>query len=82
MDITERKRAQEDYLASERNFRAAFEHAPIGMVITDLEGNFLEVNDAYCQITGYSREELLASGLSYREYTYPEELEGDNEKGP
>jgi PAS domain S-box-containing protein len=80
VDITERKKVQEDYLASERNFRAAFEHAPIGMVITDLDGNFLEVNDAYCQITGYSKKELLAPGFSYREYTYPEDLRRNVEK--
>lgn len=80
VDVTERKKAHDEYLASERNFRAAFEHAPIGMVITDLEGNFLEVNDAYCQITGYSREELLAPEFSYREYTHPEDLEGNVEK--
>lgn len=80
VDITARKKAQDDYLASERNFRAAFEHAPIGMVLTDLDGNFLEVNDAYCQITGYSKEELLAPGFSYRKYTHPEDLGGNVEK--
>ncbi|MGK2944646.1 MAG: PAS domain S-box protein [Desulfuromonadales bacterium] len=80
VDITERKKAQEDYLASERNFRAAFDHAPIGMVITDLDGNFLEVNDAYCQITGYSKEELLTPGFSYRECTHTHDLGGNAEE--
>lgn len=80
VDITARKKAQDDYLASERNFRAAFEHAPIGMVLTDLDGNFLEVNDAYCQITGYSKEELLAPGFSFRKYTHPEDLGGNVEE--
>lgn len=40
-------------------FRAVFAQAAIGMAITDLEGRFLEVNQALCQALEYEREELL-----------------------
>jgi PAS domain S-box-containing protein len=44
--------------ASERDFREIFELAPIGVVVVDLDYRFVRVNSAYCQITGYSAEEL------------------------
>ena len=34
-----------------------------GFWLADAEGRFLEVNDAYCQLTGYSREELLRMAI-------------------
>jgi len=58
-DITERKRAEEELRASEERFRNAFAHAATGMALTDLGGRFFEVNQAFCQITGYTEQELL-----------------------
>ena len=40
------------------SFMSAFAHAAVGMAITDLNGRFVGVNDAYCRITGYSCAEL------------------------
>jgi PAS domain S-box-containing protein len=40
--------------------RDAFAHASIGLAVTDLAGRFLQVNPAFCAITGYSEAELLA----------------------
>jgi PAS domain S-box-containing protein len=57
VDITERKRAEEELARSEERFRSAFAHALVGMAFTDLQGRFLQVNDAYCEITGYTEEE-------------------------
>ncbi|MBF0256343.1 MAG: PAS domain S-box protein [Gammaproteobacteria bacterium] len=39
-----------------------FRLSPLGIVLTDLEGRFVEFNQAFCRITGYSREELLELG--------------------
>ena len=58
-----RERAAEAALRdSEERFRVAFEKAPIGVSLIDLEGNFLQVNDAYCQTVRRSREELMRLG--------------------
>lgn len=58
-DIAERKAAEERLRESEERFRATFEHAAIGIAHLDLKGRFLRVNDKLCEITGYSRDELL-----------------------
>lgn len=43
---------------SEDWFRIAFANAAVGMALMDPQGKFLQVNAAYCKITGYSEEEL------------------------
>lgn len=44
-------------------FRSSFDHAPIGMALVDRGGRWLEVNEAFSRITGYSRNELKATTL-------------------
>jgi two-component system sensor kinase FixL len=43
----------------EEQFKVMIRTSLDAFLITDLQGRILEVNDAYCQMTGYSREELL-----------------------
>ncbi len=45
---------------SEVRFRAAFEGAPIGMGLSTLDGGWIEVNEALCEMVGLSHEQLLA----------------------
>jgi PAS domain S-box-containing protein len=58
--------------AAER-FRAAFEDAAVGLLITDADGQFLEANPAFCQTVGYSEQELAA--LDSGTLTYPDDRE-------
>ncbi|HYQ05124.1 MAG TPA: response regulator [Polyangiaceae bacterium] len=63
VDITDRIRAEEAMRLSEERYRNTFEHAPAGMVHTDFhERSVLRVNKTYCDMTGWSREELLGRG--------------------
>lgn len=57
---------------SERLLASAFDAAPIGMTVIDLEGRWLRINDAYCRMLGYEREELL--DLSFRDLTHPDDV--------
>ncbi|MFL5261299.1 MAG: SpoIIE family protein phosphatase, partial [Anaeromyxobacteraceae bacterium] len=49
--------------ASEGRFRAAFEGAPIGMGLSTVNGRWLEVNDALCELLGRSQTQLLRQPL-------------------
>jgi diguanylate cyclase (GGDEF)-like protein/PAS domain S-box-containing protein len=48
---------------SEQLFKTAFDGAPIGMALLDLDGTYLEVNRSLCTITRYDRDELLGRNL-------------------
>jgi diguanylate cyclase (GGDEF)-like protein/PAS domain S-box-containing protein len=63
--------------AAEGRFRTAFDHAPIGMALVDLEGRCVEVNHKLCEILGYTETELI--GKSLRELTHPEDTASDAE---
>ncbi len=52
LDVTERKLAEDTY-------RTILSTAMDGFWVVDMQGRIVDVNDAYCQIIGYSREELL-----------------------
>lgn len=59
-DITERNRAEEALRESEERFSKAFYSSPSAMVITRLaDGCYLEVNDKFTKLTGYTREEAI-----------------------
>lgn len=45
---------------SERRFRTAFAEAAVGLSLTDIDGRFIEVNEAYCKITGYTAADLYS----------------------
>ena len=60
-DVTERKKIEEALRQSEERYRHLVQHAPAGIYEIDFTtGRFTEVNDAMCQILGYTRDELLA----------------------
>ncbi|MBI4183728.1 MAG: EAL domain-containing protein [Proteobacteria bacterium] len=58
---------------SEARFRSAFEEAAHGMGLMGLDGRWLKVNQALCEIVGLSEEELLASDL--RALLHPDDAE-------
>jgi diguanylate cyclase (GGDEF)-like protein/PAS domain S-box-containing protein len=60
-DITTKVRAAESLRAAQEQFRLAFEEAPIGMALCDLDWRFMRVNRAYSEIVGYSAAELEGS---------------------
>jgi len=60
--------------AAEEHFRVAFENAPIGMLLGDLDGHrVVSVNRALCELLG--RDEAELRGTDWRCFTYPDDIE-------
>jgi len=60
---------------SEKRFRATFEQAAVGIAHVSPEGKFLRINQKFCDIVGYSREEMLQQ--TFQNITYPDDLDAD-----
>src|SRR3954454_9448089 len=56
---SEKDRAHERTRSSEARFRSAFDDAPIGIALIELDGRFARVNASLCSTTGYGEQELL-----------------------
>jgi PAS domain S-box-containing protein len=63
-DITERLHAEVALRKSESNFRRLFDQASDGIFINDVDGRFTDVNDAGCQILGFTRQEILGKTVA------------------
>lgn len=60
LDISEKVNSQKELVESEQKFRTLVQQASDGIIITDDEGNFKEVNESAALLTGYSKRELDA----------------------
>lgn len=56
-------------------FRATFEQAAVGIAHVALDGSFLRVNQALCDLLGYAAEDLMAT--TFQHVTFPPDLEKD-----
>jgi PAS domain S-box-containing protein len=87
-DLTEQKRQAENLLQtrlrlqqemalreSEERFRSTFEQAAVGIAHTALSGEYLRVNQRFCDITGYPRAELI--NKHFQDITHPDDLVTD-----
>jgi PAS domain S-box-containing protein len=74
-EITERKKAEEEWRRADLQYRALIEQASDAIMITDKAGNFIEANPSMCDLVGYSREELL--GTHVASLIDPEQLKTD-----
>ncbi len=76
-DITERKKAADALIKSERKFRTYIENSPVGIYFTDGKGLFTSINKTTSSMLGYSQKEIVnksASIIHYKEdYEYLKE---------
>jgi PAS domain S-box-containing protein len=69
--ITMKNINDEKMLESEQRFRRIFKEAAIGIAITECNGRFLEANQTYCDMLGYTLEELQKTEFS--SLTHPDD---------
>jgi len=72
-DITERKQAEEALRESEERFHAILRQATAGIVRKDAEGKLMFVNQAFCNMLGYTESELL--GKTIWQLTHNDDVE-------
>jgi diguanylate cyclase (GGDEF)-like protein/PAS domain S-box-containing protein len=82
-EISDREKLEQEHRTAElglheiqARFESAFNSAPIGMALVDLEGHWLQVNDAICRIIGLTRDQLKATTL--QAITHPDDVSRDD----
>ncbi len=78
LDVTARRGSDRVARPSDGDFEQVFERAPIGTGLMDLNGRWMLVNRALCEITGYTTEELI--GRRFVEITHAEDIDNDAEQ--
>jgi diguanylate cyclase (GGDEF)-like protein/PAS domain S-box-containing protein len=71
-DVSFERDAQSAHREMEQRFQLAFENSMSPIIFTDLDDNIVAANDAFCDMVGFSREELI--GGDSRLFTYPEDV--------
>src|SRR6266853_4031702 len=62
-DLTERKRAEKALRENQQRLQATYERALIGISEASPEGNYVGANEEFCRILGYTKDEILQSGI-------------------
>jgi len=77
-DISKRKIIEEELIQSEKHSRNTFNQSTVGLVLAQMDGTLVDVNEAYASIIGYSLEE--SKQLTYWEITPPQYRDMEMEK--
>jgi PAS domain S-box-containing protein len=72
------QRSQSALRQSESRLRCLIDANIIGIIIANVKGEVLEANDAFLNMIGYSREEVMTGAINWREITPPEYLPLDD----
>ena len=74
-DIDKQHKLKSQLTISEEQFQGVFEHTAIGMAIINLTGTYLRTNKRFCEITGYTTDELYS--LTIKDTTHPDDISKD-----
>jgi len=77
LEVNQRRLAEHKLRQSEEQFRLLFERAPIGMVITTIEGKIIRSNSAFCETLGYAADEIENKNIA--DITVEEYIEYDRQ---
>jgi PAS domain S-box-containing protein len=79
-DITERRRYENAIGASEKRLRKVLETDAVGVLFLDQTGTLTDCNDSFLRLTGYTREDLEARRITWRNTTSPDWIERGEEQ--
>ncbi len=79
IDISERKRAEEELSKSEERFRSIFESDVAALFIWNANGQLIDANDRFLELIGHSREQFNSGKVRWDEATPPEMRDRDYE---
>jgi PAS domain S-box-containing protein len=72
-DISEQRKTEEALRSSESHYHSIFDTSLMGVAITDKDFNYIDVNEAFCKMLGYKKEELVGK-TCLADITHPEDL--------
>ncbi len=78
VDVTDKALADEALREAKERLSATYDSVLAGIAEVDEDGRFVRVNEAFCAITGYSREELLNRKIA--DVTHPEDVAREHAK--
>jgi PAS domain S-box-containing protein len=78
IDMSERKRAEEELRESEAKIRRLVDSNIIGIFIWDFDGRIVEANDEFLRMVNYDREDLVSGRIRWAELTPPDWRERNN----
>lgn len=79
-ETTDRKKAETELRESEERLAALFERAPLGYQSLDEDGRFIDVNEAWLELLGFTREEVI--GRWFGDFLAPEFVEAFRDRFP
>ena len=79
-DVFKLKGVEDALRKNEEKFRLLYERAPLGYQSLDENGNFIEVNQAWLNTLGYTKEEVI--GKSFGDFLHPEWVDHFKENFP
>jgi PAS domain S-box-containing protein len=72
IDITERRRLEQQLQYSEQKLRSLVESNIFGVIVSDTTGRIYETNERFAQMVGYSKDELLSGAVTWRQLVPPD----------
>lgn len=75
INISGQKSTEQALIQTNERLHATFEQAAVGIAHTSIDGQFLRINKKFCDIVGYSKDEMLQ--MNFQGITYPDDLEKD-----
>lgn len=73
LDVTAERQAEDEVRRAQERFARVFEASPVGISLSRADGRVVDVNPAFCAMSGYTREELLDPAFAAELYNQPEQ---------